>query len=116
MKIFLIYLGLVLSFFSINAQQNIYGIWNTGQENTEIEIKSENGIYIGKIISSDNSKVKKGTLILKDVKLISGEWKGELYSLKKKEWFDAILQLNERIIVITVKSEWGSKTMKWTKE
>lgn len=100
----------------MNAQQSINGIWNTGQENTKIEIKLENGMYNGKIISSDNAKAKKGTIILKDVKSIKGEWKGKLYSLKKKDWFDAILQLNGSVIVVTVKSGWGSKTVKWTKE
>lgn len=100
----------------MNAQSSISGIWNTGQDNTKIEIESENGIYDGKIISSDNSNAKKGTLILKDVKSVSGKWKGKMYSPKKKEWFDAVLKVEGSQLLVTVKSGWVSKTVKWTKE
>lgn len=99
----------------MNAQQSINGIWNTGQDNTEIEIKSENGIYDGKIISSENSNAKKGTLILKDVKSVSGKWKGKMYSPKKKEWFNAVLELKGGKLMVKVKSGFMSKTVEWTK-
>jgi uncharacterized protein (DUF2147 family) len=115
MKTLFIFLGLFLTSVSMKAQQSINGIWNTGQDNTKIEVKSENGIYNGKIISSDNSNVKKGTLILKEVKSESGKWKGKLYSLKKKEWFDAVLELKGSKLMVTVKSGWASKTVEWTK-
>ena len=100
---------------SMNAQSSLNGIWNTAQDSTKIEIKSENGIYIGKIISSDNLNVKKGTLILKEVKSVSGKSEGKLHSLKKKKLFDAVLELKGSKVMVTVKSGWQSKTVEWTK-
>ncbi len=115
MKVTTVLFVLLFGAISMNAQSSLSGIWNTGQENTKIEIKTENGIYIGKIISSDNPNVKKETHILKEVKSESGKWKGKLYSLKKKKWFDAVLELKGSKLMVTVKSGWTSKTVEWTK-
>lgn len=115
MKVTAVLFILLFGAISMNAQSSLNGVWNTGQDNTKIEIKSENGFYLGKIISSDNSNVKIGTLILKEVKSESGKWKGKLYSLKKKKWFDAALELKGSKLMVTVKSGWASKTVDWTK-
>lgn len=98
------------------AQTSITGIWNTGEENTKIEIKGINGVYEGRIASSDNPKAKIGNLMLKDVKSVGGTWKGKLYSVKKKEWFDAVLKVEGNQLLVTVSSGWKSKTVNWSKE
>lgn len=87
-----------------------------GQDNTKIEIIKDNGIYGGRIISSDNPNAEIGNLILKDVKSVDGKWKGKLYAPKKKEWFDAVLKAEGKQLLITVKSGWASKTVEWSKE
>lgn len=101
---------------SINAQQSIKGIWNMGQDNTKIEITEEKDICEGKIFSSENKNAKIGNLILKDVKLVNGKWKGKLYSPKKKDWFDAVLKVEGKQLLVTVKSGLMSKTVEWKKE
>lgn len=115
MKVTAVLFMLLFGAISMNAQSSLNGIWNTGQANAKIEIKSENGIYNGEIISSDNSNIKKGTLVLKEVKSVSDKWEGKLYSLKKKKWFDAVLELKGSKLMVTVKSGWQSKTVEWTK-
>ena len=49
MKVIPILYMLLIGAISMNAQSSLNGIWDTGKENTKIEIMSENGIYIGKI-------------------------------------------------------------------
>lgn len=111
MKTGLLFFAFLLSTLSIVAQQSIDGIWNTGRDNTTIEIiKSE-----GKVNSSDNSNAKKGSVILKDLKLESGKWMGKMYVPKKKDWFDAVLELKGTKLLVTIKSGWTSKTVEWTK-
>ena len=109
-------LCILFSALSIHAQTSISGIWNTGQDNTKIEIKGDNGVYEGRLISSDNANAKIGKLILKDVKSVSGTWKGKLYSVKKNKWFDAVLKAEGNHLLVTVSSGWNSKTLKWSKE
>ncbi len=97
------------------AKQSFEGFWNMGEDNTIIEIKAENGTYVGRIASSDNAKAKIGGLILKDVKSVDGIWKGKLYSPRKNEWFDAVLKTEGNLLLITVNSGRMSKTLKWSK-
>ena len=65
---------LIAMFFctiALVAQSPIEGIWNTGKENTKIEIAAADGIYAGKIVSSDNAKAKIGALLLIDRPLLA---------------------------------------------
>ncbi len=87
-----------------------------GRDNTKIKITEDNGTYEGRVVSSDNANAKIGNLILKNVKSVGGEWKGKLYGPKKKEWFDAVLKVEGKQLLVTVKSGWMSKTVEWTKE
>ncbi len=101
---------------SMQAQTSLEGIWNTGEDNTKIEITEENEVYGGKIVSSDNAKAKIGNQLLKDVKFVDGEWKGKLYGVKKGKWFDAVLKEEGEQLLITVKGGIASKTLEWKKE
>lgn len=106
---------ILFSTLTTNAQ-SIAGIWNMGQDNTKIEITEGNGVYEGRVASSDNANAKIGSLILKDVKSVDGKWKGKLYAPKKKEWFDTTLKVAGKKLLVTVKSGLMSKTVEWTKE
>jgi hypothetical protein len=57
----MLFLDLFLTSVSTNAQQNLDGVWNTGKENTSIEIKNREG----EIYSSENKKATKGKLMIK---------------------------------------------------
>lgn len=99
----------------MHAQQSIEGIWDTGKENTKIELKKVEGEYIGTIVSSDNKKAKEGTKLIKDVQSENGEWKGKLFVAKKKKWKDATFVSKGDELEITVSSGWMSKTVEWAK-
>lgn len=106
----------LLSALSMSAQQSLTGIYNTGKDNTKIEMTEENGVYEGRIVSSDNANAKIGNQLIKDVKYVDGEWKGKMFAPKKKKWFDAVLKEKDNQLLVTVGSGWRSKTLEWTKE
>ena len=116
MKQIAIIFCVLFSFTTINAQNSTTGIWNTGEDNTKIEITEDNGVFSGKILSSDNPKAKIGKQLIKDVKLSNGEYKGKLYAAKKGKWYDAVLKENGDQLDITIKVGWMSKTLTWKKE
>jgi len=100
---------------TMNAQ-SFAGVWNTGEDNTKIEIIEDNGVTSGKILSSENAKAKSGNQILKDVKSKNGNWQGKMYAAKKGEWYDAVLKVNGNQLEVIIKVGWVSKTLTWTKE
>ncbi len=114
MKIALMFFAL-LSTLTMYAQQSPAGIWNTGKDNTKIEIAETNGVYEGKIFSSDNAEAKIGKRLLKDVKSVDGAWKGKLYAAKRGKWMNAVLEEKDDQLLITVKAGLMSKTIEWTK-
>ena len=113
MKQLSIILFILFSTLSINAQQPIEGIWNTGKENTKIEIKKSNNEIEGTILSSDNVKAPVGKLMIQEVVEKNGVFKGKLYAIKKGKWVDAVFNRNGNTLNITVSSGWMSKTIQW---
>ncbi len=101
---------------SMQAQTSLVGIWNTGKDNTKIEITEDNGVYQGKIASSDNASTKIGKQMLKDVKLDGGKWKGKMYSPKRDNWYNAVLEEKGSKLSVTVKAGIMSQTLEWKKE
>ena len=115
MKTVFISLCLLLSALSLSAQDTLTGIWNTGQENTKIEITEADGVFTGAIHSSDNEKAKIGAQLLKEVKPSGEAWKGKLYSAKRGKWYNAELKPEGNKLLVTVKAGFMSKTIEWTK-
>ena len=112
----IILLSLCLASISLNAQTTLTGIWNTGNENTRVEITEINGTFIGTLVSSDNEDARIGRQLLKDVKADGEGWKGKLYAPRQGEWYDATLTMDGERLLITVGSGFRSKTVKWRKE
>lgn len=98
----------------VNAQQTIEGLWNTGTDNTTIEISKLDGTIVGKTYSSDNSAIKKGKVIIKDVTSKKGVWQGKLYAAKKEKWLDATFVKKGNKLVVTISSGLMSRTIEWT--
>lgn len=115
MKFLSVLLFSVIAVASTTAQ-SIVGIWNTGEENTKIEITEDNGVISGKLLSSDNAKAKIGNQILKDLQYSNGEYKGKMYAAKKDKWYDAVLKENGDHLDITIKVGMMKKTLSWGKE
>ncbi len=100
---------------SLFAQSDITGTWNTGDQNTHVKIENQEEVLTGKIISSDNPKAKPGSLLIKEVKLKRGKWKGQLYAPKKEEWYDAEFTKKGNKLEIVISVGFMSKTVEWTK-
>ena len=117
MKNLLALVSILFLTISMNAQEPIAGIYNMGgKDNTQIEIaEASDGIYEGKIIASDNTDAKIGATLLKDIKLVDGEWRGKLFAAKKRKWMDTVLKAEENQLLVTVNAGIMSKTLKWTK-
>lgn len=112
-----LFLLLTFSLFSFSAfaQNDLSGQWNTGDQNTIIKIEQQNGVYIGRVVSSDNPKAKSGTLIMKDVKAKKNSFAGKLYSAKRGEWYDAEISENSDKLKIKISVGFFSKTLEWVK-
>ncbi len=113
-------LGFLLSLFllalSMNAQQYLTGVWDTGKDNTKIEISEQDGVYSGIVVSSDNAKVIPGKEILKDVKSVDGGWKGKVYAMRMGKWLDANLEEKGDLLLVSVKAGLMRRTLEWEKE
>lgn len=116
MKKLSVLICILFATLSMNAQQSIAGIWNTGKENTKIEISEVDGLYQGKIVSSDNEKAQIGKLLLKDIKAVRKGYKGKLFAAQRGEWMDAVLKEKGNQLSITVSAGFMSKTIEWVKE
>lgn len=101
----------LVSFMS--KAQSLEGVWDTGQENTTVEIKSVDGVYQGKVVRSD--KAKAGKLMLVDITEEGDVYEGKVYSIKKEKWYDATLELNNDVLNITVSVGFLSKEVQWNK-
>lgn len=109
------FFSLLLSVGSLAAQSAPTGVWNTGNDNSKVEITEVDGNYVGTLISSDNTKAKIGKQLLKDLKPDGDAWKGKLFAPKKGKWLDATLQEKGNQLLIKVGSGFMSKTLKWKK-
>lgn len=98
-----------------NTQESIEGIWDSGTENTKIEISQNNGEWVGKIISSDNEKATIGKVILKDLKKQNEIWKGELFVVKRQKWTDVEIVPNGTKLDLIVSAGPSSRKVQWSK-
>ncbi len=113
----LVVLSLVMTMaFSLSAQTNLTGVWNTGKENTKVKLyKNKSGVIYGKILSSDNSKVKIGKVLVKEVKLKDGKWVGKIYAPKQDKWYNAQFIPSKSTLKIKISSGWMTKEIEWKK-
>lgn len=102
--------------YSVHAQGSIAHVWNTGMDNTTIEIKLDGSTYEGKIVSSDKDMASPGKLIVKDVKKTKETYKGKLYAIKRNKWVDATFEPKGNSLLVTVSVGWRTKKLEWKKE
>ena len=101
---------------SILAQEMTTGIWLTGEDNTKIETYQKDGMWHGKIISSDNPKAKIGLDILTGFKKEGEEWVGKLYAAKRDKTLDAIISPQNEQLNITVSAGFFKKQLSWKRD
>jgi hypothetical protein len=84
-------------------------------ENTLVKIFEKEGVYFGEIVSSDNPNAEIGKQLIKDLMRENGKWKGKLYVIKKKKWVNAVMELEDSYVKITIKAGFRKKTIEWKK-
>jgi hypothetical protein len=101
--------------FIIFGQADIFGVWDTGDENTKIELSESNGLITGKIKSSDNKKAKIGRVILKDLQKNGSKWMGKIYAARRGEWHDVEITPKEDVLQLKISAGLFSKSLEWKK-
>lgn len=109
---FLISLLSMLSFV-LFSQRGLEGTWQTGEDNTVIETYQKDGMWYGKIISSDHPNAKIGKDILRDFQLKDGLWKGKLYAAKRDKILDTAIIPSTDNLDIEVFAGFFSKKLSW---
>ena len=87
-KVFVV-IALFVGLFSAFSQNEIVGKWNTGKENSIVEIYKDSGELFGKIISSDRAEVV-GKINLRNLENKGDHWEGELFVFKRRSWYDVV--------------------------
>ena len=111
----LILIVVTLCSFSVFGQSQLNGTWNTGEDNTKIEISESESQITGNIKSSDNPKAQIGKVILKDLKEEGNNWKGKIFAAKKQKWYEAVITPKGNTLEIEISVGFFSKTIEWTK-
>lgn len=115
MKTFIFSSILILSVMAISAQESLTGTWNTGQENTIVEIAQTDGVFSGMIVSSDNANAKIGATMLRDLQVKGDKLSAEIFAAKKGKWFPATIKEEADKLNITIEAGMMKKTVEWTK-
>ena len=115
MKYLLFTLLSLIALSTTRAQAPIAGVWNTGKENTKVEIKLDDGQYNGTIMSSDNEKAPLGKLLIKEISKAKPH-KGKIFVARQKKWFDAEFTPDGETLFVKVLVGFRSRTIEWKKE
>ena len=114
MKILIVILSFLYTFQN-PSEYIIIGTWNTLESNTKIQIVEEKGMLIGRIKSSDNTKVQVGKLILKDLIKTGNSWSGKIFSLKRNEWYDVEIIPQKNNLDLKIQVGFINKSITWEK-
>ena len=106
---------LTVGLSALAAQDGLEGDWQTGEDNTVVRVTALDGVYTGKLLSSDNRKAKVGTEILRDFKPTDGAYKGTIYAVKRDKLMDATITPAGNVLNIKVSAGIVSKKLSWTR-
>ena len=107
---------LLALFISLTAfsQNDIVGTWDTGRENSIVEIYEDNGELFGKIISSDRAEVV-GKINLRNLQNKGDHWEGELFVFKRRSWYDAAIHEENDTLYLVISIGFFEKEVEWPK-
>ncbi len=107
---------LLALFISLTAlsQNEIVGTWDTGRENSIVEIYEDNGELFGKIISSDRAEVV-GKINLKNLQNKGDHWEGELFVFKRRSWYDVAIHKENETLFVVISIGFFEKEVEWPK-
>lgn len=115
MRQFTFILLMVGTCLGVYAQEAIEGIWQTGKDNTIIEIQKSANHWIGKVVSSDHEDATPGQVVIRNLVRGEDDWKGEFYVPPLDSWLDATVVPQGNDIEVTVFVGWFSKSLVWKK-
>lgn len=97
------------------AEGALNGLWQTGEDNSIVEVTETNGVATGKLVSSDNPKAVAGTEILRNFSESGGTWKGSIYAVRRDKLMDATITPSADSLAIDVNAGFISKDLTWTR-
>lgn len=96
------------------SQNEIVGKWNTGKENSIVEIYEDSGNLFGKIISSDRAEVV-GKINLRNLQNKGDHWEGELFVFKRRSWYDVAIHEDNETLFLVISIGFFEKEVEWPK-
>jgi len=116
MKTLILFITIILTTLTSHSQIPLSGKWNTGSDNTIIEIYHKSDGYYGKIISSENREAKIGTDILQGFTYRNNRWQGKVFGPRRNQLMDATIEIKGDTMILKVGSGIMSRTLEWKKE
>ena len=107
---------LIIYSSSVFAQSNLVGIWETGEENTNIEISEIEGRLSGILKSTDNKKAEIGRVILKDLEQKGSKWEGQIWAARRQRWFDVLITPTENLLELEIDAGFRTKSVEWKRQ
>ncbi len=116
MKIVTLIISIIFSTLALSGQKSILGKWDTGVDNTIVEIKMVGDEIQGLVLSSSNAKAATGKVILDDIKQVKDKFQGKLYVTKKDRWVDTEMIPSDGMLSIIISAGWQKKTLEWKRK
>lgn len=98
--------------FTAFSQNELVGTWDTGKENSIVEIYEDNGELFGKIISSDRAEVVR-KINLKNLQNKGDHWEGELFVFKRRSWYDVDIHEENDTLYLVISVGFFEKEVQW---
>ena len=98
---------------SLWAQKPLEGVWLVGKKNTKVQTYQKGDEWFGKVIETDSPKMKIGTDILLNFKMVDGEWLGQMYVVRFGKKINARIEAQKDVLLVHMTKGFISKKMKW---
>ncbi len=89
------------------------GIWLTGTDDSKIATYQKGEQWFGKLVASNNEDAPLGIDVLRNFTFEDGQWRGEIYSIKRDQLADATIEPSSDKLIIEVSIAFFSKTLEW---
>ena len=103
----------ILLVSSLSAQNPLEGTWLVGKQNTKVKTYQKGDEWFGKVIETDNPKMKIGTDVLLNFKIVDGEWLGQMYAVRIGKMMNAKIEPQKDVLLVRVTKGFISREMKW---
>jgi len=109
--IVLLFIIIIVLTGSLQAQEEIVGIWDAGE--VHVEIRLVEYTYIGNPI--DTAGVRRDEIEILNIEYDKGYWKGKLFSVKNDKLMNVECQIKDEELHLRVKAGMFRRTIEWTR-